>query len=371
MLYHPFCIFADFESLTEKVSGTLPSATTSFTADLERHKAVSYSIIATDAEDKLIFHEFYVGENAIANFFETLTYLSDRLMKKMHRIMPLVPRPDDCYDPLICHICKKKFLPGEIRVRDHAHWGIGRINGLAHQVYSDYDHALTVFEAFECQTFSDYLEIYQNVDVIMLAEIFLSFRRTSMQSYHLDPVHFITSAQLTWNAGLKISKVELQLLGDVNEYLWFEKSMRGGVCLLGRRHAIANNLYIAENYNKKLPSNYILALDAKNLYGFAISQFLPVGNFRWLDSEQLSKFNVMELDKDSDIGYILEVDLLYPKHLHNKHNDLPLAPEHVLITYDMLSSYSKELCDEFGLKSTLPSKKLTPNFFSPKNYVTH
>ncbi|GIX73169.1 uncharacterized protein CEXT_693351 [Caerostris extrusa] len=80
-----------------------------------------------------------------------------------------------------------------------------------------------------------------------------------------------------------------------------------------------------------------------------MSQFLPVENFRWLDSEELSK-------EDSDIGYILEVDLLYPKHLHNMHNDLPLAPEHVLITYVMLSNYSKNLCDEFGLKSTLPSK---------------
>ncbi|GIX84040.1 c2H2-type domain-containing protein [Caerostris darwini] len=159
----------------------------------------------------------------------------------------------------------------------------------------DYNHALTVFEAFECKTFSNYLEIYQNVDVVMLAEIFLSFRRTSMQSYHLDPVYFITSAQLTWNAGLKIIKVELQLLGNVNEYLWFEKSMRGRVCLLGRRHAIANNPYRSENYDETLPSNYILALDANNLYGFAMSQFLPVGNFSWLDSEELSKFNVLEL----------------------------------------------------------------------------
>ncbi|GFU21263.1 uncharacterized protein TNCV_4869931 [Trichonephila clavipes] len=69
-----------------------------------------------------------------------------------------------------------------------------------------------------------------------------------------------------------------------------------------------------------------------------MSQFLPVGNFRWLDSEQLSKFNVLELDEDSGIGYVLEVDLLYPKHFHSKYNDQPLAPEHVLITHDMLSN---------------------------------
>ncbi|GBN31810.1 hypothetical protein AVEN_235934-1 [Araneus ventricosus] len=190
----------------------------------------------------------------------------------------------------------------------------------------------------------------------MLAEIFLSFRRTSMQFYRLDPVHFITSAQLTWNSGLKISKVELQLLGNVNEYLWFENSMRGGVCLLGRRHAIANNPYVPENYDEKLPSNYILALDANNLYGFAMSQSLPIGNFRRLDSDQVSKCNVSELGANSDICYILEVDLIYPTHLHNMHNDLPLAPEHVLITYDMLSNYSKELCDEFGLRPFIETR---------------
>ncbi|GIY20132.1 hypothetical protein CDAR_176961 [Caerostris darwini] len=133
MLYPPFCIFADFESLTEKVSGALPSTSASFTADLERHKAVSYSIIATDVDDKILFHEFYVGENAIVKFFETLKYLSDKLMARMHRIMPLIARSDDSYDPHICHICTKRFLPGEIRVRDHNHWGSGRINGLAHQ----------------------------------------------------------------------------------------------------------------------------------------------------------------------------------------------------------------------------------------------
>ncbi|GBN31809.1 hypothetical protein AVEN_235933-1 [Araneus ventricosus] len=133
MLYHPFCIFADFDSLTEEVSGAVPSSTASFTVDLEQHKPVSYSIIATHVDDKLIFHEFYVGENVIENIFETLKYVSGKLIAKMHRIMPLSLHLDDCYDPRICHICKTRFLPGEIRVRDHSHWGSGRINGLAHQ----------------------------------------------------------------------------------------------------------------------------------------------------------------------------------------------------------------------------------------------
>ncbi|GFY18273.1 uncharacterized protein TNCV_2046791 [Trichonephila clavipes] len=117
MLYHPFCIFADFESLPEKVSGPLPSETTSFTVNLERHKAVGYSIIATNADDTLILHEFFVEENAITNFFETLKYLSDRLIKEMHCVMSLIPDPNDCYDPLVCYTCKKNSTLRNTRSR--------------------------------------------------------------------------------------------------------------------------------------------------------------------------------------------------------------------------------------------------------------
>ncbi|GFW92321.1 RNase H domain-containing protein [Trichonephila clavipes] len=158
----------------------------------------------------------------------------------MYPIMSLIPCPDDCYDPMVCHICKKKNSTWR-NTRSRSCSLEYRSNKWSCASDSDYEYALTVFDAFECQTFSDYLEIYQNVDVIMLAEIFLLFRRTSMQSYHLDPLNFITSAQLTWNAGLKISKVELLLLGDVNEYLWFEKSMKG-VCLLGRGYAVIDRV---------------------------------------------------------------------------------------------------------------------------------
>ncbi|GFR16049.1 c2H2-type domain-containing protein [Trichonephila clavata] len=235
----------------------------------------------------------------------------------------------------------------------------------------DYEHAQLVYKYFKCKKLANYLELYQNVNTIMLAEVFTSFRRKAMRYYELDPIHFVTSAELTWNAGLKFTKVELQLLTNVNDYIWFESQMRGGICFLGKRHDKANNPYVAETYDEKKPRNYIVALDANNLYGFVMSQPLPVGNFSWLTPEEISDFNVFNYDQNSKVGFIIEVDLKCPKQLQLKTNDLPLAPEHLNITYNMLSPYSKRLCDKFNLKHVLPSKKLTPNFYPKKNYITH
>ncbi|GBO16309.1 hypothetical protein AVEN_219609-1 [Araneus ventricosus] len=131
----------------------------------------------------------------------------------------------------------------------------------------------------------------------MLAEVFTSFRRKAMRYYDLDPIHFVTSAELTWNAGLKFTKIELQLLTNVNDYIWFESQMRGGICFLGKRHAVANNPYLEESYDKNKSHSYILALDANNLYGYVMSQPLPVGNFSWLTPEEVNDFDVFKYDK--------------------------------------------------------------------------
>ena len=235
----------------------------------------------------------------------------------------------------------------------------------------DYEHACAVYEAFGCKTFSDYLKIYQNSDVILLVEVFTSFRRTAMNYYSLDPVHFVTSADLTWNAGLKLTKVELELFSDINDYVWVESQMRGGICFLGKRYAIANDPYISETYNVDKENSYIIGLDANNLYGFAMVQPLPYGNFRWLSQSEIENFNILETSPNSSVGFLLEIDLDYPSELHCLHDDFPMAPEHLNITYEMLSPHAKKLCDSLNLKHVLPCKKLTPNFFAKKNYISH
>ena len=99
----------------------------------------------------------------------------------------------------------------------------------------------------------------------------------------------------------------------------FEQGTRGGICQATHRYAKANNKYM-KNYDKNSKSSYIEYLDANNLYGFAMSQKLPVNGFKWV--EKLSRFNkifIRNCDENRDIGYFLEVDFDYSKKLFNLH----------------------------------------------------
>ncbi|GFV45977.1 uncharacterized protein TNCV_3762921 [Trichonephila clavipes] len=225
----------------------------------------------------------------------------------------------------------------------------------------DYDYALLMFRCFEClnvEKFAEYLQLYQQLDVILLAELFTSFRQKCLQFYKLDPCHFITAADLTWNAGLKYTKVELELFNDINMYLWIENSIRGGICFVGKRHALANNPFIP-GFNKHEEESYIIAVDAKKLYGYAMSQPLPIGHFFWLTKDEVRNFDVFTLSSTDTVGYFLEVDILYPASLHDLH-DFPLAADHLTITYDMLSSYQKKINTRRGY---------TFSHTKPKTYI--
>ena len=109
--------------------------------------------------------------------------------------------------------------------------------------------------------------------------------------------------------------------------LMVEKMIRVGIWQAIHRHDKANNKYM-ENYNKDIISSYLMYLDANNLYGWAMSQKLPVNGFKWV--KILSRFNerfIKNYNENSDIGYFLEVDIDYPKELFNLHKDLPFLPE--------------------------------------------
>ena len=106
-----------------------------------------------------------------------------------------------------------------------------------------------------------------------------------------------------------------------------EKGIRGGMCHSSYRYATANNKYM-KNYNKDQESLYLEYLDANSLYGWTMSQKLPVRNFKWIDD--LSIFNedfIKNYNENGDIGYYPEVDIEYPKILFDVHKDLPFLPE--------------------------------------------
>ena len=122
------------------------------------------------------------------------------------------------------------------------------------------------------------------------------------------------------------------------------------------------------DYDPKKQSTFISYLDMNNLYGWAMSEYLPCGRFKWL--KNIDKFDIMSINDKSPIGYFLEVDLEYPDELHELHNDYPLAPEKLAVSSDMLSKYCKEIADKYEIKVG-DVKKLIPNLGNKTNYVVH
>ena len=232
-----------------------------------------------------------------------------------------------------------------------------------------YDHAKQVWKTFKLKNMGEYHNLYLKSDVLLLADVFEQFRKTCLKSYKLDPCHYFTSPGLSWDAMLKMTDVKLDLMSDVDMYQFIEKGMRGGVSCITHRYSSANNKYM-QNHNKSKPSKYIMYMDANNLYGWAMSQFLPIGGFRWLTEKEINKKNLTTHQKDNKKGMILEVDLEYPKELHNTHNSYPLAPEHLTITEDMLSPYCKQIKEKYHM-SAGEVKKLIPNLMGKTKYVLH
>ena len=219
----------------------------------------------------------------------------------------------------------------------------------------DYKHAIRVWDTLGCKTIKDYHDIYLKSDVLLLADVFENFRKTCLKHYKLDPAHYYTSPGLAWDACLKTTGQHLQLLSDYDMLMMFEKGIRGGITHISKRYAEANNKYI-KNYNPEKESTYIQYLDANNLYGWAMSQNLPTHGFKWMKNITMEKVDEIMEKANSSMnnlgkkGYIFEVDLEYPDHLWDKHNDYPLAPERLKVN---------------GVE------KLISHFKPRKNYVVH
>ena len=233
----------------------------------------------------------------------------------------------------------------------------------------DYQHAKKVWNVFKCKNMGQYHDLYLGSDVLLLADVFESFRKTCLRSYKLDPCHYFTSPGLSWDAMLKMTKVELELMTDIDMYQFIEKGMRGGISYISHRYGKANNNYM-KGYDEKAPSKYLMYLDANNLYGWAMSQHLPTGNFKWMSKKKIDKLDLAKYKDDSKRGLILEVDLEYPKEQHNLHNEYPLAPEKIRVTEDMLSNYCKKIAAKYNISTGLVSK-LIPNLRNKEKYVLH
>ena len=214
------------------------------------------------------------------------------------------------------------------------------------------------------KTMGDYHDLYLKTDVLLLAYVFKKFIKTCLNYYGLYPCHYFSSPGLSWDAMLKMTGVELELISDIDMHLFIEKGMRGGISYIGKRHSKANNKYM-ENFDSSEESMFIMYLDANNLYGWAMTQYLPYDGFKWLTKKEIDEFDLNLVKENSSMGYILEVDLEYPIKLHDLHNDYPLAPEKLEISQDMLSKYCSDIADKYGIKIG-GVNKLVPNLGSKK-----
>ena len=140
----------------------------------------------------------------------------------------------------------------------------------------DYERALKVWKHFGIRTLGQYHDLHLRTDVLLLTDVFENFRDLCMEYYGLDPAHYYTLPNFAWDAMLLKTGVEIEQLHDQEMFEMVEKGMRGGMCQVSHKLAVANNKYMGEAYDENKPSNYISYLDANNLYGLAMSQKLPL-----------------------------------------------------------------------------------------------
>ena len=211
----------------------------------------------------------------------------------------------------------------------------------------DYEHARRVWSEFGINNLGEYHDLYLCMDIILLANVFEAFRKVCLDNYGLDPAHFYMAPGLAWHTCLKKTRIRLELLLDPDILLMFERGIRGGITQSVHRWAKANNPYMGSEYKLCKPTRYLQYLDANNLCGWAMSQPLPAGGFRWVD---IAPDDVRVLLNSSEKGYLLEVDIRYPRELHDYHNDLPF------------------MCGRMVIGGV---EKLVSNLHHKKRYVIH
>ena len=235
----------------------------------------------------------------------------------------------------------KKFLYPRLPPKESFYSSIDdekRGKGDGHISYRQYLHLKFVWKEFGFKNFRDFHNHYLKKDVLLLVDVFEKFISTCLKHYNLDPCHYFSLRGLSWDAMLKMTKVELEKIDNADMHLFIEKGMRGGISYINKRFSKANNKYCPD-YDRTKTEKFITYLDMNNLYGQAMSEYLPYEGFKWVEVNNETINKVLNKSDDSLHGYFLEVDLEVPEELHDYHKDYPMAPEKIKIEDDMLSPY--------------------------------
>ena len=329
---------------------------------------IKINVIAQNAEK---YMAFYIGKHL--SFIDSFAFMSSSLDKLAGNLedRDFIYTKDYFTDPVQFGLVKRKgvypydymdsfskFNDTELPKREDF-YSLLTDNNISED---DYSHAKDVWNTFHLKNMGEYHDLYLQTDILLLTDVFENFRKTCLTYYKLDPLHYITSPGLAWDAMLKMTGINLELITDIDMQLFIEKGLRGGISYIAHRHATANNKYM-KNFNLDKLISYIMYLDANNLYGWAMSQPLPYRNFRWVESNNV-------IPKRKGIGHIYEVDLEYPEELHDLHNDYPCAPEKIKVASDNLSPYCQKIKNIFNISSGNVNKLIT-TLSDKENYVLH
>ena len=202
-----------------------------------------------------------------------------------------------------------------------------------------------------------------------------------MEYYELDPSHYVSAPSLSWDAQLKITGARIELFTDMAMHDFTEKAKRGGISMAYQRYFKANNPKMGEAYDPSKPTSWISYVDATNLYGHSMSQYLPIGNYQWEASREYLLKNpamqkaylemVLKAKPNARRGFFLMINSHFPLKTHEYLKDLPPAVENVAVEKDWLCPYNAKLVEQLDGGRFTATEKLVPHLGSRKNYVIH
>ena len=245
----------------------------------------------------------------------------------------------------------------------------------SHIGITDYQHAQTIWDKTDCKTLQNYIDLYLNLDVALLADIYLLWRSILMDLFKLDCLYSLTLASFAIEAMYYICSVSLDSISDPNLYHIIKKNIRGGFCTAGQRHVIANNKDTNPNFDARhRESNYLLYVDFNSLHPTVMSQFkLSTGDFVELNDEELNEFmkqDLTQVNVEGDTGYYVYCDIkpIRPE-IIDKSIDFPLLLYPVNIQQKQISEFSHKLLEDKNMKLPLNNTKIVAHHCGVKNYL--
>ena len=216
------------------------------------------------------------------------------------------------------------------------------------------ERTMNTIKRFNIKNGEELTEIHLKSDVLLLACVFEKFIKVSVYEFGINPLYCVSLPGYTWQCGLKYTGINLQTLLDKDMILLLENNIRGGIS------SVMGDRYIKSDDNKK-----ILYIDANNLYGHSMSQYLPYDEIKFDNNIKLE--DILNTSDNSDIGYFIEDDLIYPNNIKERAKNFPCAPMNKKIDLDNFNNYMKEIKPD----TYIQTKKLICDWSDKKNYLIH